>query len=168
MTSQAETVDLLVKKANFQPQVALAVAEAIYSAMTDSQLVTVPILESRLAEQRADTHSCIANLKLDTQARFAEVRSDILRLEKENALTREILSNEIKAARIDFANEIKAARGDFAKDLAVSHANLLKEIGVTNERTKSELVRWVLLAMLGSAAIGVAGSSITNAIEHSR
>jgi hypothetical protein len=103
MTSQAETVERLVQKANFQPRVALAVAEAIENAMTNSQLVTVPILDTRLA----------------------------------------------------------AVSGR----IGVMEERLLKEIAVANERTKSELVRWVLLGMLGSTAIGIGASAITNAIQ---
>jgi hypothetical protein len=108
MTSQAETVELLVRKANFSPQAALAVAEAIDNAMTNLQLVTVPILDARLAVM-------------------------------EHSLRREI---------------------------AVSTERLLKEIHVTNERTKSELVKWVLFAMLGSTAIGAGATAVTNAIQH--
>jgi len=104
MTSQAETVELLVRKANFPPQVALAVAEAIDNAMTHSQLVTVPILDARLAA----------------------------------------------------VNE----------RISVLEERLIKEIHVTSERTKSELARWVLLAMLGSTAIGIGATAVTNAIQH--
>jgi hypothetical protein len=59
MTSQAETVELLVKKANFQPHVALAVAEAIDHSIRDSQFVTVPILDARLGELKAELKAMI-------------------------------------------------------------------------------------------------------------
>jgi|SRR5581483_8675721 len=59
MTSQAETVELLVKKANFQPHVALAVAEAIDNSIRDSQFVTVPILDARLGELKAELKAMI-------------------------------------------------------------------------------------------------------------
>jgi hypothetical protein len=126
MTSRAETVELLVRKAKFEPQVALAVADAIDNAMTDSQLVTVPILDARLAELRED---------------FA----------KELAATREALSKEISATN---------------ERVGVMSERLMKEIHVTSERTRSDLARWVLLAMLGSTAIGIGATAVTNALQH--
>jgi hypothetical protein len=48
MTS-ATTVDVLIQKGRFEPQEALAVAEAIDMAMTESPIVTIPILDARLA-----------------------------------------------------------------------------------------------------------------------
>jgi hypothetical protein len=62
MTSQA-AVDVLIEKGAFEPRVALAVAEAIDTAMTQSQIVTVPILDASLAELKADTRISLANLE---------------------------------------------------------------------------------------------------------
>ena len=53
MAMRVETVDILVEKARFEPQVAVAVAQAMDTAMEESmrdrQLVTVPVLEARHA-----------------------------------------------------------------------------------------------------------------------
>ena len=53
MSLRVATVDLLVEKARFEPQVAVAVAQAIDTAMEekmqDRQFVTVPVLDARLA-----------------------------------------------------------------------------------------------------------------------
>lgn len=53
MSLRVATVDLLVEKARFEPQVAVAVAQAIDTAleekMQDRQFVTVPVLDARLA-----------------------------------------------------------------------------------------------------------------------
>ena len=49
----ANTVELLSAKAGFPTEQALAVAEAIDMAIVDSQLVTVPILDARLAALEA-------------------------------------------------------------------------------------------------------------------
>jgi hypothetical protein len=46
----AATVELLVKKARLEPDIALAFAEAMDLGMVDAQLVTVPILDSRFAK----------------------------------------------------------------------------------------------------------------------
>jgi len=88
MASQAETVELLVRKAKFEPQVALAVAEAIDNAMTDAKFVTVPILDARLADLRA------------------ELRSDISKVENEVVATRESLSKEIAVSNERLVKEI--------------------------------------------------------------
>ena len=45
---QAATVDNLVRKGRFEPQVAVAISESIDMAIQNAQLVTVPILDARL------------------------------------------------------------------------------------------------------------------------
>ena len=50
MTLNAVAVDLLVEKGGFEPRVALVIAEAIETSMTQAQIVTVPILDARLAQ----------------------------------------------------------------------------------------------------------------------
>jgi hypothetical protein len=58
MAMQAATVEILTQKAKFAPQVALAIAEAIDDAIGNyahnTQPVTVPILDARLAELKSD------------------------------------------------------------------------------------------------------------------
>ena len=54
MATRAEAIDLLIDKGQFEPQVALAVVEAVAVMMTEAQIVTVPVLDARLAEIRAD------------------------------------------------------------------------------------------------------------------
>jgi hypothetical protein len=105
----------VIRKAKFEPQVALAVAEAIDNAMTDSKFVTVPILDARLAELR------------------------------------EGLSKDIAACN---------------ERIGVTSERLMKEIGVTNDRTRADLVKWVLLAMLGSVAISAGAIAVNQTIEH--
>lgn len=146
MTSQAETVELLVKKANFQPLVALAVAEAIDGAMRDSQFVTVPILDARVADLRADTQAILSRLE-----------------------------NKIDVTQASLSKEIDVTREKFSKDIDVTKAGLSKEIEVRTERVskeifaiKAELVRWVLLAMLGSTAIGAGVVAVDHEIHQGR
>ncbi|MFO1468852.1 MAG: hypothetical protein U1F35_20790 [Steroidobacteraceae bacterium] len=50
---QATTVEVLVTKAKFDPQIAVAVAEAIDMAINSAQLITVPVLDARLAALEA-------------------------------------------------------------------------------------------------------------------
>ena len=53
MNIQAAAVEVLIDKAHFEPKVALAVAEAIDMSLGDAKLVTVPILDARLAALEA-------------------------------------------------------------------------------------------------------------------
>jgi hypothetical protein len=76
MALHAATVGILVEKAKFEPEVALGVAEAIELAMTQAEFVTVPILDARLHEVRAEIR--VLEGKLDASAR--EHRADTQRL----------------------------------------------------------------------------------------
>ena len=79
MALHAATVEILVEKAKFKPEVALGVAEAIELAMTQAQFVTVPILDARLAEVRAE----IRVLEGKLNANVKELRADMQRLSAE-------------------------------------------------------------------------------------
>ena len=63
-----------------EPQVALAVAEAIDTAMSESQLVTVPILDARLAELKADNQVSLMRLegKVDVLGASFEAKLELL------------------------------------------------------------------------------------------
>jgi hypothetical protein len=76
MALHAATVGILVEKAKFEPEVALGVAEAIELAMTQAQFVTVPILDARLHEVRAEIR--VLEGKLDASAK--EHKADMQRL----------------------------------------------------------------------------------------
>ncbi len=54
MAMQAATVGILIEKAKFDPQVALAIAEAIDNERQESQLVTIPVLDARLADLKSE------------------------------------------------------------------------------------------------------------------
>ena len=79
MALHAATVEILVEKAKFEPEVALGVAEAIELAMTQTQFVTVPILDARLHEVRAEIR--VLDGKLDAGTR--EHKADMQRLSAE-------------------------------------------------------------------------------------
>ena len=68
---QAATVELLKRKGRFPSEQALAVAEAIDMAIADQQLVTVPILDARLAAIRADVDARFVAHEAKMDARFA-------------------------------------------------------------------------------------------------
>jgi hypothetical protein len=76
MTSQA-AIDSLIQKGNFEARAALAVAEAIDTAVTELQIVTVPILDGRLAELRAETRISLIELRADLEKKLVELRADL-------------------------------------------------------------------------------------------
>jgi tRNA U34 5-carboxymethylaminomethyl modifying GTPase MnmE/TrmE len=143
MTSQA-AVDVLIENGKFEPYAALAVAEAIDTAMTQSQIVTVPILDARLAELKADTRISLVSLKSHLERKIDNVEK-----------------------RIDLST------ANLEKKIEVTSAGLGRKIEVTNERTKTELertraelVRWVFLVMLGNVALSAGATAILNFLQH--
>jgi len=74
---QAAAVDIMVKKAGFDSNVAMAVAEAFDVAMTHAQLVTVPTMDARFAA----VDSKFAALESKMDARFLAVDARITGLE---------------------------------------------------------------------------------------
>ncbi len=59
---RGRAVELLVNKARLEPDVALAFAEAIDMAISNAQLVTVPVLDTRFAAVDAKIEKCKADL----------------------------------------------------------------------------------------------------------
>jgi hypothetical protein len=70
---KADTVELLVAKAHFPTEQALAVAEAIDVAIHNSQLVTVPILEARFAAFGVEMNKRFAEVDVRFMALLAEM-----------------------------------------------------------------------------------------------
>jgi len=169
MTSHAETVELLVKKANFQPQVALAVAEAIDNSMRDSQLVTVPILDARLADLKTDTQAALLRLENKLDATKESLSKDLVvtteRLSNEFDVKMERLSKEFDVKMERLSKEFAVKMECLSKEFAVKMECLSKEFGVTTERVKAELVRWVVLAMLASTAISTGALAVNHFIH---
>lgn len=133
----AEAVDLLMQKGKFEPKVALAVAEAVEVKMSQSQFVTVPVLDVRLSELKAG------------------IQAEVTRLD-----------HKIDLFKSDLEKKIDGVKSELEKKIEVAVERLEKLIGVTAERTKAELVRWVFVAMLGSGGLQAAVTAIMNAVQH--
>ena len=103
MTSQA-AVELLIQKGRFEPHAALAVAEAIDTAVTELQIVTVPILDARLAELRADTHISIMSL----EGKLYELRSYVDKKIDD-------LEWKIKLSAADLEKKIEACKAELVR-----------------------------------------------------
>jgi hypothetical protein len=168
MTSQAETVEVLVRKANFQPHVALAVVEAIDNSIKESQFVTVPMLDARFAELKAMIE--VSNERLlkeltTTRGQFsADLAATRGQFSADLAATRGQFSADLAATRGQFSAELATTRGQFSPELATTSGHLSKEIA----NSKGELARWVLLVMLGSVAISTVASEVTYALHQGR
>ena len=74
MALHAATVEILVEKAKFEPEVALGVAEAIELAMTQAQVVTVPILDARLHGVSAELRVLEGKLEASTREHKADMQ----------------------------------------------------------------------------------------------
>jgi hypothetical protein len=61
---KADTVDILTQKGRFPTEQALAVAEAIDMAISDAQLVTIPVLDARFARLEARIDQKFDRLRL--------------------------------------------------------------------------------------------------------
>jgi hypothetical protein len=146
MALHAATVEILVEKARFEPQVAFGVAEAIELAMTQAQFVTVPILDARLHEVRAEIR--VLEGKLDASTR--EHKADMQRLSAEFD------------ANLDAKLNAQSAKTDmqFAK-METQFAKIDTKLA----ELEAKLVRWVFLVMLGNVALSLAAATVLNAFK---
>ena len=135
MALHAATVEILVEKAKFGPEVALGVAEAVELAMTQAQFVTVPILDARLHEVRAEIRVLEGKLDLSTK----EHKADMQRL----------------SAELDAKLSTQSAR------MGTQFAKMETKLAESEAR----LVRWVFLVMLGNVALSLAATTVLNAFK---
>jgi hypothetical protein len=155
MTSQA-AVDLLIKKGRLEPQTALAVAEAIDTAMSESQLVTVPILDARLAELKADTQVSLMRLE-------GELGKKIERVDSKVDVLGASFETKLGALGASFDTKLGALGASFDTKLELLAANLEKKM----EAFKAELVRWVFGTMVGCTTVAIAALVVRDLIQHS-
>lgn len=90
----AATVDLMTKKAHFETETAMAVAEAFDIAIQHAQLVTVPMLDVRLAQFKSETDARF--LALEARVNSLEIKMEVL-----FALQEERLDKKLEALKAD-------------------------------------------------------------------
>jgi len=112
MATQAAAVDLLMNKGEFEPQVALAIAEAVAIIMTETQVVTVPVLDSRVA---ALDHK-IEGLRTELEGKIE--------------LTRAQLENKIDIAVARLEKAIAVTSATMKAELATTKAELVRWVFV--------------------------------------
>jgi hypothetical protein len=77
MALHAAAVEILIEKGRFEPEVALGIAEAIEASMMHAQFVTIPILDARLQELRAETRMSLMSLEATIDRKFGELDGKI-------------------------------------------------------------------------------------------
>jgi hypothetical protein len=141
MNLNAVAVERLIEKGGFEPRVAMGIAAAIETSMTQAQFVTVPILDVRFKDLdvRLDARFKDLDVRLDARFKDLDVRLD---------------------ARF---KEIDARFKEFDARLKETELRLeLKIAGV-----KSELVRWVFVVMLGNVALNAVATALLHVFQHS-
>ena len=140
----AATVDLMMKKAHFENDVAMAVAEAFDIAIQQAQLVTVPVLDVRFAQLEAKLEvRFIANDK-SVAAQFATMKS------------------EVDSRFLTLEGRVISLEGKMEILFKLQEERLDKKL----EALKAEMVRWVFLVMLGNMAISAAVNALMNSFQH--
>lgn len=136
MALHAEAVSILIEKGRFEPEVALSIAEAIEVSVVHAQFVTVPILDARVQELKAETRVCLMSLESKLSTSIQELKTE---LKTDAERTRTELKTEIERTTTVLKTEM--------------------------ERTKAEVVRWVFLAMLGNVALGAGAAAVLHAFK---
>lgn len=135
----AATVEVLVNKAHLEPEVAVAFAEAFDMAIANAQLVTVPVMDIRFAAVEAKMDRRFAEFEAKIDVRFAEVDARFVALE----------------AKMDARFETFEAR------MKAGFAQVDAKI----EKRTADLVRWVLLVMLGNVALSTGATAVLNFLQ---
>lgn len=165
MAIHAEAVEILVQKAHFEPAVALGIAEAIVVSINLAQVVTVPILDARLQELRNEIKSDFAEVR----AEFERMRGEMA---NEFARQRADMADAIGKVRVDMAGEFAKVRveiGEVRTEMAKGFALVAAEFGKVRkeaEAIKADLMRWVLLTLVSSAAITAAVTPLVKALAN--
>jgi tetrahydromethanopterin S-methyltransferase subunit G len=180
MPLHAAAVEILIEKGRFEPQVALGIAEAIEASMMHTQFVTVPILDARLQELRAEMRIALLSLENKVDHRFnalegkvdhrfndvdhkfgdLEGKLDHRFGDQEGKVDRRFSELEAKIQQLDAKMDLKLGELDAKIDRKWG------EFATRMERNKAELVRWVFLVMLGNVALSLGAAAVLNAFKN--
>ena len=161
----------MMKKARFESDTALAVAEAFDIAIQQAQLVTVPMLDVRLAELRSYVDERFARV----DARFVEFEAklEVRFAEQDRNLQAQLATwkSEIDVRFLAVEGRIgslEARLDSFEARMETRFALHEALVDKKLEAFKAELVRWVFVVMLGNAAISAAVNALMNSFQHLR
>ena len=167
---QAATVELLTRKAKFPSEQALAVAEAIDMAIADQQLVTVPILDARLAAAKAEMDVRFAAAKADIDSRFAAAKAEMdsrfaavdAKLDAGFAATKADMGAGFAATKADSDARFAGIKADSDARFAQTDARIA-ELGSRLDRFRLQII---IAILIDHVALGPVGMAIIEAIRH--
>lgn len=81
MAVQLATLDILTQKGHFEPQIARAIGEAIETEIRGAQIVTLPMLDLRLAELKGGLELKIESARSQLEIRIGQVDVKLAQLE---------------------------------------------------------------------------------------
>ena len=138
MAIHAEAVDVLVRKGRFEPDVALGVAEAIEVSITLAQLVTVPVLDSRVQDLKNEIQAVRADFKIDLAKEVGRldktIATEVGRLDK-------TIATEIGRLDATLATEVGRLDKTIAAEIGRLDATLATEIGRLDKTIATEIGR---------------------------
>jgi hypothetical protein len=108
MALNAAAVEILIEKSKFEPEVAIGIAEAIEISMTHQQFVTVPILDARLHELRAEMRIGLASLEGKLAASVQELKSAIVQSSAE-------LETKIECSKAGLETKIERSKAELVR-----------------------------------------------------
>lgn len=162
---QAATVAILVSKAQFKHETAVAIAEAIDVEIAGAEFVTVPVLDVRLATLKARIQAEFQEFKAEMQADFqefkAEMQAQFQKFKAEMQTDFQEFKAEVQGQIKELRNEVQELRNEIQE-----LRNEINELRAYIQEVKAELVRWVFVVMIGNAAISAATMALVNALQH--
>lgn len=147
-------------KVGSSPKVALGIAEAIEASVMHAQFVTVPILDARLQELRADMR--IGGMSLESKLHVGiqdlESKLHVAVQDLETKIQDLATKTERRFAELEAKFDLRFAEAEKKLDLRFAgfEAKIDVKLGKLEtriEQTKAELVRWIFLVMLGNVAL---------------
>jgi hypothetical protein len=100
MALHADAVEILIEKGRFEPEVALGIAEAIEASLMHAQFVTVPMLDVRVQELKAEIRVSLMSLETKLSANIQELKTE---LKTEAERTRTELKTEMEKTKAEVA-----------------------------------------------------------------
>jgi hypothetical protein len=146
MAMQATAVDLLMHKGEFEPQVAQAIAEALAVTMTETQVVTVPVLDARLAvlDHKVDGVESRLEKKIDLVGVNLENKIDLVKMDLENKidLFKMELENKIQSLKMEIESKIQSVKIELEskmESMKMELENKIESVKMDVESVKMEL-----------------------------
>ena len=158
----AGMIDLLSAKGKFPPEQAVVLAEAIDMAIEKAQLVTVPILDARLAAVNTRSDSLEAKVTAKIDASEAQLTAKIHASEAQ-------LTAKIHASEAKLTAKIHASEAMLTAKIDASEAMLTGKINALEAKLDAKMERWavkmVIVMVAVQTALGPIGMQVLNTVR---